>query len=484
MSAPRPPTDPPHDPPSGPAVPRQDPHSLADLGVMHLLAPAQVEARLAAAAADWRGWAGGGVGPRLEAMGRLAGLLRRDRDRLAALMTAEVGKRIAESEAEVDKCAAALDHAAAAGAGWVAPRTVAAKAWHSEVQRRPAGLVLAILPWNFPLWQAVRVLVSAWPGGNGALLKPAPTALGCAEALAALAAEAGVGPGGLSLLPVEIDQVARLIADPRVRAVTLTGSEQAGRAVAALAGAQLKPYVLELGGSDAFIVLADADVEAAARAAVAARLLNNGQSCIAAKRFFVEHSVLDGFLDVMLHAFRAIVVGDPADRAVGLGPLHRADLRDQLEQQVTASLRGRRARLLHGGRRLEGPAWPGHHFAPTLILDPNDGSPAACTETFGPLAPVWGVRDAVDAVLRANDSRYGLCASIWSADHDRARALAAELDVGGVFVNEAPYSHPALPFGGVKCSGLGRELGAEGAVALLDTCTLTFAAPPAGGDHD
>ena len=452
-----------------------NPHSLAVLSERPFLDAAGREAAVAGAAEGWRGWAGLTVAERLAGVGRVAAGLRAQRSALAALITAEVGKPIAEAEAEVDKCAATLQWVAENSEQWLIPEEIPARARRSEVHRRPAGLVLAILPWNYPLWQAVRVFAGAWPGGNGVLLKHAPTTLGCSAALCALVAEAGLPPGALTELPIHQDDVAALIADPRVRAVTLTGSEGAGRAVGAQAGANLKPCTLELGGSDAFIVMADADLPRAAAVAARARLQNNGQTCIAAKRFFIENSVLDDFLDAFLAELRAVVVGDPADRQSTLGPLHRADLVQGLHQQVQASLRRRQAQLLLGGAPLVGPAHPGHYYPPTVILDANEGSPVACTETFGPLAAVWGVHSAEEAVLRANDSRYGLAATLFGADLDRARHLALQLDCGGVFINEAPYSDARLPFGGVKASGLGRELGREGTLGLLDTRTLTFA---------
>lgn len=452
-----------------------NPHSLEILSERPFLGAAERDGALQAAADSWRDWASAPVADRLAAVGAVAAGLRAQRAPLAALITAEVGKPLAEAEAELDKCAATLQWVAENSAQWLIPEDVPARARRSEVHRRPAGLVLAILPWNFPIWQAVRVFAGAWPGGNGVLMKHAPSTLGCSAALAALVAELGLPAGALTELPVHQDDVGALIADPRVRAVTLTGSEGAGRAVGAQAGANLKPCTLELGGSDAFIVLADADVPAAAAAAARSRLQNNGQSCIAAKRFFVDNSVLDDFIDALLQQLRAVSVGDPADRRHGLGPLHRADLVEALHQQAQASLRGRRARLLLGGAPLQGPSHPGHYYPPTLILDANEGSPVACTETFGPLAAVWGVSSAEEAVLRANDSRYGLAATVFSADAERARAVALQLDCGGVFVNEAPYSDARLPFGGVKASGLGRELGREGALGLLDTRTLTFA---------
>jgi succinate-semialdehyde dehydrogenase/glutarate-semialdehyde dehydrogenase len=401
-------------------------------------------------------------------MRRAAELLRARAAELARLAALEMVKPLADGIAEAQKCASACEHYAAQAAAYLAPRVIATDASSSEVRFEPLGVVLAIMPWNFPYWQVFRFVAPHLMAGNAGLLKHAPNVSGCALAIEALLADAGFPRDLLRVRLVDTDEVARLIGDERVAAVTLTGSERAGRAVAELAGRALKPAVLELGGSDAFVVLADADVEKAARVAAQARTINNGQSCICAKRFIVERAVRGRFEEILAAELRRLRVGDPLASGTQLGPLARRDLRDNLHRQVLATV-AQGARLVLGG---EVPPGPGCFYPPTLLTDVRPGMVAAEEETFGPLAAVLVAESAEEAVAMASASRFGLGASLWTKDAARwIPALAA----GSVFVNGFVKSDPRLPFGGIKASGFGRELGEEGIRAFTNVKTVWVA---------
>lgn len=447
-----------------------DPTTGAPLATWPLHEPDEIRRRLDRAAASWEAWASTPLAVRADHLRRLAAVLRERRGSLAARMTAEMGKPITQAEGEVDKCAWVCEHYADHAAGYLAPVEVAAKADRSVVVPRPLGGVLAIMPWNFPLWQVLRFAAPALMAGNVVLVKHAPATPGCSADIEQACRDAGLPHGVLQDLRVDVAAVPGLIADPVVAAVTLTGSDRAGRAVAAEAGRHLKKVVLELGGSDPFIVLADADLRAAARVGTASRCLNNGQSCIAAKRFIVEDAVADEFVDELVACFEARVLGDPADRAVDVGPLARADLRDQLIAQVDASVEAG-AVLRTGGAA---PARAGFFYPPTVLDHVPDACPAAREELFGPVAAVFRVPDVDAAVARANATRFGLSASVWTADPSRATAVADRLRTGGVFVNDMSYSDPRLPFGGVRDSGYGRELGAAGILEFVNLQTRCF----------
>jgi succinate-semialdehyde dehydrogenase/glutarate-semialdehyde dehydrogenase len=421
-------------------------------------AAGEVEARLAAAERAYAAWRRTDLSTRAAAMRRTAGVLREGRPRFARLMTQEMGKPIAAAEAEVEKCAWACEFFAEHAAGFLADQPVATDAARSFVHCQPLGPVLAVMPWNFPFWQVFRAAVPALMAGNVIVLKHASNVPGCALATAEVFAAAGFPEGVFTSLLLPAVAAEGLVDHPLIRAVTLTGSEAAGRALAARAGAALKKTVLELGGSDAFIVLADADPEAVAMQAVAARIQNNGQSCIAAKRFIVEAPIAPRFERAIAGRMAALRVGDPLERATELGPLARPDLCEELDRQVRASCAAG-ARLLTGGMRLPG---PGFFYAPTVLADVVPGMPAFDEETFGPLAALIRADDPEAAVALANRSRYGLGASVWTADAARGEALALALEAGAVFVNGIVKSDPRLPFGGVKCSGYGRELAAAG----------------------
>ena len=386
-------------------------------------------------------------------MGELARHIRVERNRYAALATTEMGKPIVEAEAEIEKCAWAAEYFAEHAESMLAPRAIPSTAALSYVQYQPLGVVLEIMPWNFPFWQAIRAAIPILMGGSVALLKHASNVPQCALAIESIFRQAGFPDAVFQTLLVPSSRVEHLINDERVAAVTLTGSDVAGAEVARIAGTALKKCVLELGGSDPFIVLEDADVEKAASVGCRARNQNNGQSCIAAKRFIVHASIADEWERRFCENVAALRVGDPMDRAVQVGPLARAALvsalNDQLERSASAG-----ARIRVGGKRVDR---SGFYFEPTVVTQARRDMAVFREETFGPLAAVIRVADEDGAIRVANDSRYGLGASVWT-DADRGQKLASRLEAGMVFVNGMVASDPRLPFGGVKRSGIGREL--------------------------
>ena len=424
--------------------------------------------RAADAAAEWGARA---VSARAQCLRELARVLRRDRESLAGMATREMGKRLVEARAEVDKCATACDYYADRGPDFLQDTMLASDAGRSFVTWQPLGTVLLVMPWNFPYWQAFRQAIPATLAGNTVLLKHASNVPGCAKNLEHVFADAGFPPGVFQNLPVSSEAVSEIIADPRVHGVSLTGSEGAGRAVGAAAGKALKSSVLELGGSDAFVVLADADLDATVEQAVRGRFQNNGETCIAAKRFIVEESIASDFVERFGKAIEGLVVGDPTDDATNVGPIARDDLRDELHDQVQRSIAGG-ARLVTGGEPLEG---PGYFYAPTLLDAVEPGMAAFDEETFGPVAAVTRARDADHAIELANRSRFGLGGSVWTADTVRGEALARRLECGCAFVNGIVKSDPRLPFGGVKDSGYGRELSELGIREFVNAKTIWVA---------
>jgi len=397
-----------------------------------------------------------------------AGELRSNKAEYAGLMTREMGKPITAAEGEAEKCAWVCDFYAENAERFLSPEDVATDAAHSFVRYDPIGPVLAVMPWNFPFWQVFRFAAPALMAGNVGLLKHASNVPGCALAIESVFTKAGFPKGTFQTLLVGSKVVEGIIRHPAVRAVTLTGSDPAGRAVASQAGAALKKTVLELGGSDPFIVLADADVEAVASKAAVARTINNGQSCIAAKRFIVEDAVADRFEAAFVKAMAALKVGDPAERDTDVGPLARRDLMDDLQSQVDRSVRAG-AKLALGGKPLEG---TGYFYPPTVLTHVEPGMAAFEEETFGPVASVTRAKNADHALALANASDFGLGASLWTGDPARGEALAAEVEAGAVFVNGIVKSDPRLPFGGVKLSGYGRELSAFGIREFVNIKTV------------
>jgi acyl-CoA reductase-like NAD-dependent aldehyde dehydrogenase len=418
----------------------------------------EVERRLAAAAEAFPAWRDAGFAARAERLLAAAGVLRERRDELGRLMTLEMGKPIGAAIAEVEKCAWACEHFAANAERMLAAEPVATDASTSAVRYEPLGTVLAVMPWNFPLWQVFRAAAPALMAGNTMVLKHASNVPGCALAIEAIFTSAGTPAGVFTTLLLGSAAAEALVDHDVIRAVTLTGSEAAGRALAARAGHALKKTVLELGGSDPFVVLADADLESVVPQAVTARTQNNGQSCIAAKRFIVETSAAAPFEQRFGAAMAALKVGDPLDPATEIGPLARADLCDALDRQVRESI-ARGARVVTGGRRRPG---RGFFYEPTVLADVVPGMPAFDEETFGPLAAITSAADAREAIALANRSRFGLGASLWTRDAARAESWIRALEAGSVFVNGMVKSDPRLPFGGIKMSGYGRELSAVG----------------------
>ena len=380
--------------------------------------------------------------------------LRERRDRLAATATREMGKPIVQARAEVEKCANGCQYFAEHGPALLADEPAMTNATRSYVAFRPLGPLLAIMPWNFPYWQIFRAGAPALLAGNVLLLKHAERTTRCALEVAEVFEGTFEGGSPLEVLLITNEEADRRIADPRVAAVTLTGSERAGVAVASAAGSALKKCVLELGGSDAFIVLADVEMEAAVATAVTARFQNNGQSCIAAKRFIVEAAGYDEFLERFTTAVKALRMGAPMEDSTQLGPCAREDLRETLHRQVEATLAGG-ARLRCGGRFADR---VGYFYEPTIVAEVLPRMPMFDEEVFGPAAAVIRARDADDAVALANASKFGLGCNIWTSDVERAQVLAARVQAGYVWINGMVASDPRLPFGGVKASGFGREL--------------------------
>jgi succinate-semialdehyde dehydrogenase / glutarate-semialdehyde dehydrogenase len=421
------------------------------------------------AALSWRDVA---LAKRAEAVRSLARALRERGDELARLATAEMGKPLAQSQAEVEKCAAACEWFADNGPAFLAPEPVSTSALRSQVTYSPLGVLFAIMPWNFPYWQVIRALAPAVTAGNVVLLKHAPSTTGCALLLEEVVAASSLPPDLLTVVVAGFGRTPgvseRIISDNRVAAVTLTGSTGAGRAVAGIAGRALKKTVLELGGSDPFIVLADADIAAAADYAVRSRFQNNGQSCIATKRIILEESIADEFTAEFLGGVSRLVVGDPTAPEVTVGPLARSDLRDGVARQVDESVRGG-ARVLAGGRVVDG---PGFFYQPTVLDQVTADMPVLAQEVFGPAVPLVRVRDADDAVRVANDTPFGLGSNVWTADLERGAAIAGRLEAGHTAINGMTASDARLPFGGVKDSGYGRELSRHGIQEFVNVHTV------------
>lgn len=422
------------------------------------MSPAAAAVALTAGAMAFAEWRQRSLEDRGARLRRLAEVIRERREELAVLMAEEMGKPIAQGRAEADKCAACCRFYAENGARFLQAEVVPTEASRSYVLFQPLGLILAVMPWNFPFWQVVRAAAPALMAGNVLALKHASNVPGCALALAALFQEAGFPPGVFQTLLVSSRQVDALIAHPAVQAVTLTGSTPAGRAVAAAAGNALKKTVLELGGNDPYVVLEDADLEQAATACAASRLNNGGQTCIAAKRFIVVETVANAFAEAIQARFENQIMGDPLDPATTLGPLARHDLRDELHDQVQRSLAAG-AILRCGGSR---PAGEGAFYPPTLLDHVQPGMAVYHEETFGPVAALIRVADEAEAIRVANDSAFGLGAAVFTRDWQRGERVASQLEAGCCFVNDFVRSDPRLPFGGVRQSGYGRELSSFG----------------------
>ena len=413
----------------------------------------------------WNSWKHTTLAEKKSFMLNAGKILRDDKTKYARIMTIEMGKPIKQAEGEIEKCALVCEYYAEHAASILKEEIVQTDASKSYVRFDPLGIILAIMPWNFPFWQVFRFAAPALMAGNVGILKHASNVPQCALAIEEVFKKAGFPDHTFRTLLISSKHIDAVIADPRVKAVTLTGSDHAGRAVGACAGKQIKKSVLELGGSDPFIVLDDFNLDATVDAAVYARHMNNGQSCIASKRFIVVEQVADRFLVMFKQKASALKMGDPLDPSVGLGPLAREDLAIQLDQQVKNAL-AHGATLLLGGKR------KGAFYEPTILTNIKKENPAYAEEFFGPVALVFVVRDAEEAIHVANDTPFGLGASIWTRDTKKAEELAQQIEAGCVFVNGFVKSDPRLPFGGVKTSGYGRELSHYGMKEFVNIKTV------------
>ena len=428
----------------------------------------KVEQALKHASTAFLDWRKRPFSERAGLMRQAAARLRQQKPHFAGIITAEMGKPLVEAEAEIEKCAWGCEYYADNAEKFLRDEPRSSSASESYIQFTPLGTILAIMPWNFPFWQVLRFAAPALMAGNSAILKHASNVPQCALAVDELFRESGFPAGVFQSLLISSSSVARVIDDPRIAAVTLTGSETAGSHVASQAGRAFKKTVLELGGSDPFIVLEDADLEAAVRTGVRARYQNTGQSCIAAKRFIVAEKIFDDFQERFVAAVRELKIGDPTDRATQIGPLARKDLIGSLERQVHESV-AQGAKLLTGGKRRAG---TGYFFEPAVLTNVATTMPASCEEVFGPVAALFRARDADEAVRIANSSPYGLGSNLWTRDLERARRLAREIEAGQVFINGMVASDPRLPFGGVKRSGYGRELSEFGIREFVNIQTV------------
>ncbi len=449
-----------------------DPSTGKELARFGLFDPGELELRVAGARVCFDRWRRVPLPERAQLVRNMAAVLEMRGDPLAALMAQEMGKPITQGRAEVAKCAWAARYYADHVQHFLMAEPAETPASASYVTPQPLGAILAVMPWNFPLWQVVRAATPALLAGNTVLVKHAPNVPQCALALEDAYREAGFPDGTLQNLFVGHDQVADLIADPRVRGVTLTGSVPAGKAVAQLAAAQIKPTVLELGGSDPYIILEDADIEEAARLCAQSRLNNAGQSCIAAKRLIVVDAVREPFTAALVAAMSEVRMGDPQEEQTEMGPLARSDLRDTLQRQVEVSM-AFGAECLLGGQTPAGPGW---FYPPTVLSGVTPDMPAYTEEVFGPVASVVSVPDRAAAITCANDTVFGLGAAIFTADVAEGERIAREeLHAGSCFVNTFVRSDPRLPFGGIRESGYGRELGKQGMLAFTNAKTVWVA---------
>jgi succinate-semialdehyde dehydrogenase/glutarate-semialdehyde dehydrogenase len=435
----------------------------------------QVDAALTAAVDAQNAWRLVPVEERVQVLRNTAKVLREGKAEYARLITLEMGKPVTEAEAEIEKCAMTAEYYAETAPAHLAPESIASSAATSGVTFDPLGVVLAIMPWNYPFWQFFRFVLPAVAAGNGAILKHANNVPQAALAVQDVMDKAGLPEGLFATLLIESNRVAALISDDRIAAVTLTGSTEVGQIVASQAGAALKKQVLELGGSDPFIVLADANIKEAAKVAVKARFTNNGQSCVNAKRFIVDQKIADEFVAEFVALTRELVVGDPTDPATTIGPMARGNLRAELHDQVQRTVENG-GKIVLGGNIVDG---PGYFYEPTVIDHVRPGQAAFDEETFGPVAAIVRVQSTQEAIALANQTEYGLGAALWTADTETAaRELLPRIDAGAVFINGMVASDPRLPFGGIKKSGYGRELGSYGIREFTNMKTFWTAPAP------
>ena len=445
-----------------------NPFSGETLQLFEPLTPAQLNEKLDLSAGAFSRYRKTTFSDRAQSMSRVAAILEREKERLARLITVEMGKPLISSVHEIEKCALICRYYAEHAERYLADEVVETSASKSFVRYLPLGPVLAIMPWNYPFWQVIRFLAPALMAGNTGLLKHASNVPQCALEIERICLEAGFEEGVFQALLVGPEQVEGMLSDSRIVAATITGSEDAGIKVAVGAARRVKKVVLELGGSDPFIVMATADLDAAVKTGVRARVVNNGQSCIAAKRFIIADEIAEEFELKFVAAMKALTVGDPLDSATEIGPLATANAVRTLHADVAKTLEGG-GRLLAGGSPLRR---PGFFYAPTVLTDIPVDSPAYCEEFFGPIASLFRVKDIDHAIKIANDTRFGLGASAWTADAAEMERFVNELDAGMVFINSMVVSDPRLPFGGVKMSGYGRELGLQGIREFVNVKTV------------
>ncbi|MEE4740091.1 aldehyde dehydrogenase family protein [Pseudomonas alliivorans] len=431
-----------------------NPATGEQIGHYPFASDAELENSLARAAASFSVWKRTTIDERARLIIALGKTLREDANAIAQMISQEMGKPIKQALGEVEKCAQLCNWYAAQGPAMLAAEPTLVENDKARIEYRPLGPILAVMPWNFPIWQVLRGAVPTLLAGNTYVLKHAPNVMGCAYLMLDAFKRAGFPEGVFEVLNATQDGVSRAIADPRIAAVTLTGSVRAGQAIGAQAGAALKKSVLELGGSDPFIVLNDADLDQAVKAAVIGRFQNTGQVCAAAKRLIIEDGVVEEFTRRFVEETRKLAIGDPLSSETYIGPMARFDLRDELDAQVQATL-AEGATLLLGGERIAG---QGNFYAPTVLGDVTDQMTSFKQELFGPVASIITARDARHALELANDSDFGLTATVYTRDLELAEQLADELDTGGVFINGYSASDPRVTFGGVKKSGYGREL--------------------------
>ena len=445
-----------------------NPASGETLKHFEALSDGELESRLELAARAFTKHRTTSSGDRSAALRRAADILEAEKKELGRLMTLEMGKPIVAAIAEAEKCALGCRYYAYNAAAFLGDMQLPADNGEARVIFQPIGVVLAVMPWNFPFWQVFRFAAPALMAGNVGLLKHASNVPQCALSIEDILRRAGFADGVFQTLLVGSEAVEKMIADPRIAAVTLTGSEGAGRSVAATAGRHLKKSVVELGGSDPFVVMPSADLDAAVSTAVTARMINNGQSCIAAKRFIVHGDIYDAFVRQFVAKVSSIRVGDPMDETTQLGPLATSGIRDELDTQVRESVSAG-AKILTGGKRLTG---EGYFYAPTVLVDLSPESPAAREELFGPVASVFRANNLDEAIALANGTRFGLGASAWTRDKSEEARFVEEIESGLLFINGMVASDPRLPFGGVKSSGFGRELGEFGIREFVNIKTV------------
>jgi succinate-semialdehyde dehydrogenase / glutarate-semialdehyde dehydrogenase len=433
------------------------------------LTDAEIDHKLALAETTYLTYRNTPFEQRSQWLNSAAEILERDKERFARIMTQEMGKTLKSALAEVQKCALVCRFYADKAAEFLAEEYIESDASKSYLAYQPLGIILAVMPWNFPFWQVFRFAAPALMAGNVGLLKHASNVPQCALAIEKIFQEAGFSTGAFQTLLIGASQVTSIVEDDRVKAATLTGSEPAGASLAAIAGNKLKKTVLELGGSDPFIVLESANLEEAVSTAVTARMLNNGQSCIAAKRFIICDRLYPRFTELLTAQFQALKVGDPLDKDTEIGPLATAKIRDELEQQVQRAVE-QGAKIVTGGKPLT--ELPGNYYLPTILTDLDPQAPIAQEEFFGPVALLFRVADLDSAIALANNIPFGLGASGWTNDPDEQQRLIQEIAAGAVFINGMVKSDPRLPFGGIKRSGYGRELGELGIKEFVNIKTV------------